>query len=220
MTIEHKAAPVLTDDIPENAQRILEAAVSLFAQKGYAATSVREIVQEARVTNPMLYYYFDSKEGLFVFLTEMMHREFMRDISRAIEESPSFEEALVRVVEVHMRGVRERPNILRLVYSLLFGADGSCPAHRLYESHEHVMDALETLFESAIDTGEFTPAFEPRWLVLQLLGLVNSHSMRLIKELECLEIEEREIWLHENTDTDTVRRFVRFFLTGATKVEK
>lgn len=206
-------------DIPENALRILTAAVALFARKGYAATSVREIVQEAQVTNPMLYYYFDSKEGLFHFLTELMHREFMRDVASAIEQSTTFEVALVKVVEVHMRGIRESPDVLRFVYSLLFGSDGSCPAHRLYESHEQVVAALVNLFEQAQHDGEFEPGFDSTWLVYQLLGLTNSHSMRLIKELDLIPEDKREAWLADATDAETVRRLVRFFLNGASKVE-
>ncbi len=204
-------------EIPENALRILGAAVNLFALKGYAATSVREIVQEAQVTNPMLYYYFDSKEGLFVFLTELMHREFMRDLTTAINASASFEDALMSIVEVHMRGVRESPNVLRFVYSLLFGAEGSCPPHTLYESHDQVTVALLAVFEKARDAGTFVPAFDLNWLVYQLLGLANSHSMRLIKELDAVPEAEREAWLSANTDEETMRRLVRFFLHGASK---
>lgn len=207
------------EEIPPNALRILEAAVTLFSRKGYAATSVREIVQEAQVTNPMLYYYFDSKEGLFTALTELMHREFLRDLSNAIDKSAGLEEALEQVVEIHMRAVRETPDVLRFVYSLLFGADGSCPAHQLYESHHEVLDLLSALFDRAVPTG-FVPAFDPVWLVHQLLGLINSHSMRLIKELEYVEEDEREAWLAAQTDAATVRRLVRFFLNGAsTRIE-
>ncbi len=47
-------------------QRLLRAASDLFAQKGYAATTVREIVAAVGVTKPVLYYYFGSKEGLYL----------------------------------------------------------------------------------------------------------------------------------------------------------
>ena len=52
--------------VAENAiaTKLLDAAVRLFAHKGYPATSTREIVEAAGVTKPMLYYYFQSKEGL------------------------------------------------------------------------------------------------------------------------------------------------------------
>ncbi len=49
-------------------QRLLQAALDLFTEKGYAATSVREIVDAAGVTKPVLYYYFKSKEGIYLEL--------------------------------------------------------------------------------------------------------------------------------------------------------
>ncbi len=55
---------------PNARQRLLETATELFAEKGYAGTSVREIVDRAGVSKPVLYYYFKSKEGLFYAILE------------------------------------------------------------------------------------------------------------------------------------------------------
>ena len=46
------------------ARHIARTAARLFAERGYDATSVREIVEAAGVAKPTLYYYFRSKEGL------------------------------------------------------------------------------------------------------------------------------------------------------------
>ena len=51
-------------------ERLLETATELFAEKGYAGASVREIVEKAGVSKPVLYYYFKSKEGLFYAILE------------------------------------------------------------------------------------------------------------------------------------------------------
>jgi AcrR family transcriptional regulator len=50
---------------PETATRILQAASKLFAEKGYANVSVRDICRETNTTPPVLYYHFGSKKGLF-----------------------------------------------------------------------------------------------------------------------------------------------------------
>jgi AcrR family transcriptional regulator len=52
-------------------ERLLETAIGMFAEKGYAGTSVREIVERAGVSKPVLYYYFQSKEGLFLAILGM-----------------------------------------------------------------------------------------------------------------------------------------------------
>jgi len=49
-------------------ERLLSCASELFTRKGYAATTVREIVTAAGVTKPVLYYYFKNKEGIYLEL--------------------------------------------------------------------------------------------------------------------------------------------------------
>ena len=51
-------------------QRLMDSAVLLFTNRGYAATSVREIVEMAGVTKPALYYHFESKEGIYLAILE------------------------------------------------------------------------------------------------------------------------------------------------------
>ena len=50
---------------PQTADRILQVASKLFAEKGYANVSVRDICKETDTTPPVIYYYFGSKKGLF-----------------------------------------------------------------------------------------------------------------------------------------------------------
>ena len=51
---------------PNARQRLLETATELFADRGYAGTSVREIVDRAGVSKPVLYYYKKVKRGFFM----------------------------------------------------------------------------------------------------------------------------------------------------------
>ena len=50
---------------PETGKHILQAALKRFANAGYAATSVQQIVDDAQVSKPALYYHFQDKAGLF-----------------------------------------------------------------------------------------------------------------------------------------------------------
>ncbi|MGY2875851.1 AcrR family transcriptional regulator [Marmoricola sp. URHA0025 HA25] len=55
--------PTLTD-APRTRERILDAALRLFADKGYEATSMREISEQLGITKAALYYHFDSKADI------------------------------------------------------------------------------------------------------------------------------------------------------------
>ena len=56
---------------PDTRQQILEVAAELFAEQGYAGTSVRDIAKELGIANPSIYYHFKSKaDVLLELLTE------------------------------------------------------------------------------------------------------------------------------------------------------
>ena len=65
-------------DAADGKQRILHAALRLFAEKGLAETSIRDIGAEAELSNPALYKHYESKDALarelFVFCYRWLHR--------------------------------------------------------------------------------------------------------------------------------------------------
>ena len=58
-------------DLSERHRDILEAAATLFAERGYAATSVRDIGEKVGLLGGSLYHYIKSKEALFVRIHDM-----------------------------------------------------------------------------------------------------------------------------------------------------
>src|SRR5688500_9150955 len=50
---------------PEREEQILEVAGRVFAERGFVATSVAEVAEQAGISKPLIYNYFGSKEGLF-----------------------------------------------------------------------------------------------------------------------------------------------------------
>jgi TetR/AcrR family transcriptional regulator len=68
----------------DNRQQLLDCALRLFSQRGYDAVGVQEIVEEAGVTKPTLYHYFNSKRGL---MDALLQREYTRLLSVLLEAS-------------------------------------------------------------------------------------------------------------------------------------
>ena len=64
--------------------RILQKALELFSDKGYDATSVREICEAAGVTKPTLYHFYGSKEGVYRAIVEGALERFRNDMLRAL----------------------------------------------------------------------------------------------------------------------------------------
>ncbi|UVI28384.1 TetR/AcrR family transcriptional regulator [Paenibacillus spongiae] len=57
-------------------KKVAEAARQLFGQKGYAATSIEDIVAATGSSKGNIYYHFQSKEGLFLYLLDEWDREW------------------------------------------------------------------------------------------------------------------------------------------------
>ena len=69
------------------AEKILQVASKMFAEKGFANVSVRDICRETGTTPPVIYYYFGSKKGLFeaVARKQISMGDFIMKLSKASE---------------------------------------------------------------------------------------------------------------------------------------
>jgi len=76
-------------DTRNTRERLLQAAVDLFFEKGYASTSIREIGTKAGITNSLIYHYFTNKEEL---LFEIVNRsvgdliDILKEVMRGVSD--------------------------------------------------------------------------------------------------------------------------------------
>jgi AcrR family transcriptional regulator len=64
-------------------RQLFEVALSLFAEHGYAATTMDDIAEAAGVTKPLVYQHFDSKRALYLELMDVFSRELVTRIVKA-----------------------------------------------------------------------------------------------------------------------------------------
>jgi len=116
-------------------ERILAAALALFAGQGYAGTSIRDIAETVGVTKAALYYHFRSKEEILDALTEPIVAELEALVARAgTRPVPPAAELLGTLVDILSR----RAALIRALME-----DPSAPRtlHRP-ELHRALSDAL------------------------------------------------------------------------------
>src|SRR3989442_7433830 len=98
----------------ETRQGILRAAVKRFAHSGYAATSVQQIVGDARVSKPTLYYYFPDKARLFEALVHEAHDERYRLMREAAARATDIRGQLVEILHVLFEYFAENRELMRI----------------------------------------------------------------------------------------------------------
>ncbi|HMR05804.1 MAG TPA: TetR/AcrR family transcriptional regulator [Polyangiaceae bacterium] len=77
--------------------RILRAARKSFLEHGVRGASLREIARRARTSIGMIYYYFKTKDDLFLAVVEEHYEGAIADLEAALQGPGSFEERLVRM---------------------------------------------------------------------------------------------------------------------------
>ena len=104
---------------------MVAAARDVFGRRGYRAASMDEIAAAARITKPMLYAYFDSKEGLFAACIKEAGEEFRASVRAAAGTSAAAnpEERLWRGLLAVFAGIERN----REAWDLLYPLDGEAP---------------------------------------------------------------------------------------------
>jgi TetR/AcrR family transcriptional regulator, fatty acid metabolism regulator protein len=83
-------------------QRILEAAVKVFARKGYFAARVSEIAKRAGVADGTIYLYFESKEDILVRLFDETMAKHAAEMRPVVDALPTVGERLLALAERHL----------------------------------------------------------------------------------------------------------------------
>lgn len=95
-------------------ERLLRAARSVFARRGFHGASVEEIASEAGFSTGALYSNFTGKEDLFLVLMEREIEEHAREISDAVEARASMSERATGGARQWMRMIQREPEVLLL----------------------------------------------------------------------------------------------------------
>lgn len=163
---------------PDTRQQILQAALRRFAHSGYAGASVQHIVDEAKVTKPMLYYHFGSKEGLYSALIEWAADERLRRSQAAVARGTTLAEKLTEIIAATFEFVRENRELTRLSIGTVFAATGEVPdkEHCMCKGRQ-VFDMMADLAESARRAGVLKREFSAKELTMGIYGMMNFHVM-------------------------------------------
>jgi TetR/AcrR family transcriptional regulator len=152
--------------------RVLRSAGEIFNRKGYAATTVREIVATAGVSKPVLYYYFGSKEGVYLDLIregfnrlEKLVEELHREKGTATGKLLWFCDQVFVLSEANMEQVR-------LMYAIYYGPPQGAPFFDFQAVHVKLQSIVKDLIVEGILAGEFRDE-SVEDMVLAVLGALN-----------------------------------------------
>lgn len=101
---------------PIRREQVFDAALAMFAERGYTGTRMSDIAEAAGITRTVLYYYFPSKEQLFVEVLGAQVSALMGRIQPIITDADSSATRGRRVLESLLDFSQERPEAWRVLF--------------------------------------------------------------------------------------------------------
>ena len=167
--MENQAA--ITDQTPSTADRILDAAEDLFAEKGYSATSLGDVADRVGIRSPSLYNHFKNKEALYRAVLERLLADFAAPMEE-LDSAPVTYERVFEWLETMVRQHHANPNLARLLQ------------HAALSGGPHTNELIDRLFRPMFQSGAkiegdeisiFGDAGLQPWAVMAFNNLVMSY---------------------------------------------
>lgn len=192
---------------------ILAVATQEFAEKGLAGARIDDIAEAMRTSKRMIYYYFGSKEGLYIRVLEEAYRR-MRGIETDLHlDDLQPEDALRKLVGFTVDYQRANPDFIRLVMTENINRGEylrQSPA--IQGLNVPAIEGLQRVYERGVKAGVFRAGVDPVDLhqsisALSFFNVSNRHTFSLIFQRD-LESSAAQI-ARRDSIIEMVVRFVR-----------
>ncbi len=159
---------------------LLEAAVRVFARRGFHAARVGDIAEEAGVAHGLLYHYFSSKEEVL----ETIFRETWADLLAAVrdveESGEPAQEQLRQVAAILLRSWRRDPDLVRV---LVRGVARSSELDRRVGDVGDAFAAIERIVRRGQEAGELRSELDARLTSVIFYGAIEELLTGWVLEL-------------------------------------
>ena len=179
-----------TNDPERTRANILEVAAAEFSQKGLAGARIDEIAALTRTSKRMIYYYFGSKEGLYLAVLEESYRR-VRDVEAELHlQDLEPEQALRRLVAFTFDHHLQHEDFIRLVMSENMNRGQFIRESRnIQELNVPAIQAIRHLYERGVRSGVFRPGLDAVDIhasisALSFFNVSNRHTFGVLFKLD------------------------------------
>ncbi|MFH1214450.1 MAG: TetR/AcrR family transcriptional regulator [Candidatus Neomarinimicrobiota bacterium] len=162
--------------------KILMTAAKLFADKGFDATSMREIAESCEVTKPALYYYFPDKKALFAEIIKTVIN-YSYQLLSTIEKSDIDPIAKLNTIATkQFLGIKQHPEVTKFLINV---AMRNLPAGiniSFFDVMKKNEDVLIKIVKDAKDMAYFRADMDVQTFLSCFIGGLNNYVMRYFKQ--------------------------------------
>ena len=160
-------------------QQMLDAAVQMFSINGYHETSMDAIAAQARISKPMLYLYYGSKEELFGSCLNRELSRFIEAIGADVDVKAALKKSPRELLRLTILSVLNYIDANRSSWIVLYTQATSSQAfkHTVREGRERIIDMVARLLESGTRNPE--PDSDFHMMAVALVGAGEAVAERV-----------------------------------------
>lgn len=205
--------PGRTNDPERTQANILEVATREFSEKGLAGARIDVIAETTRTSKRMIYYYFESKEGLYIAVLEDAYRRIREIEARLQLDDLAPEDALRKLVGFTVDYQLANPDFIRLVMTEnIHRGEFIARSKAIQKLNVSVIGAVSKVYQRGLDAGVFRAGIDPVDLhmsisALSFFNVANKHTFSVIfkRELD----SPAAVVARRDSIVEMVVRFVR-----------
>lgn len=193
-------------------KKILLEAKKIYAEKGFAGTSMRDIAQAASVNLSLIYYYFKNKEGLFIAVLEEGFFAISEKLQNSLSKSDDTIESIKNFVRAFLSYVMENKYHSRIMQQEILLHNGTYLREIAARYEIDSLNSIERILKKGIEEGVLR-SFDYRLAYFSLLGMMVYFVMSKGFVLDKLQREEYD----SDFINQLVEHITELFLEGAKK---
>ena len=190
-------SPKVSEEHKETRSKaILDAARQVFSQKGYASTTMKDVVEKSGMSRGNVYMYFSSTEAMMLALIGEEDKENMGQIDALVAASESIWSVCVALIQSMETNITDLSAgfaaAIYEFYLLQWRINGNSPF--LEQRYDQAVEAFMALLQLGIDRGEFQPISPIRDIAGIMISLTDGMT------LDCMYLGPHRIKLHRQLD--------------------
>lgn len=168
----------------EHRSRLLRGMAQAVARKGYAETTIADVVREASVSRRTFYEHFTGKAECLVALYEAASHNALKVLREAIDPSHDWEEQVERAIGAYLASMAANPVLMRTLFIeiLGLGADG-------LEARRRVNQEIADYMMAVVNGGRAREAVSPQ-LAMAVVGGIHELVLQAIEQDRVLQLPE------------------------------
>lgn len=172
-----KAATARADN--DKHARIIEAAIRVFANKGFHNSKVADVAREADVADGTIYLYFKSKDDLLICVFEDIMRVLIEAVRSRLQEMTDPVDKVKTFIRVHLELVAENPELAQVVQLELRQSSKFMKEYRPERFFEY-LSVLRDILEEGKRTGAFRSEVKPAVIQRAIFGAIDEMALEWV----------------------------------------